>query len=64
MPYAICPGCDEDVYVSNRPRFGAIIACPGCDAKLEVVSVNPVELDWHLEDDEDFDDDDDDYDDD
>ncbi len=52
MPMAICPSCDEDVRIMGRPRLGQIISCPRCGSKLEVVSVNPVELDWAFEDDE------------
>ena len=57
MPYAICPGCDEEIYVA-RPRKGAQLTCNACNADLEVVETNPVELDWVYEDDDEWDDDD------
>ena len=52
MPYAICPGCDADVYVSGKPTLGRQTRCPECDAVLAVVSENPLELDWTEEEDE------------
>jgi lysine biosynthesis protein LysW len=52
MPYATCPGCNDDIYLSKRPRLGEVIYCPSCAAELEVISLTPLELDWHLEEDE------------
>jgi hypothetical protein len=40
--------------------MGQEVACPHCDAELEVIETDPVELDWIYEDDVDEDDDDDD----
>ena len=70
MPRAICPDCDEEVIFATKPRLGQIVYCQACDARLEVVEVDPLELDWALgaddeelldddEDDEYWDDDDD-----
>jgi hypothetical protein len=54
MPYAVCPGCDENVYISSRVKVSAIVHCSHCDSDLEVISIDPYELDWpYLEDDED-----------
>ncbi len=50
MPYAMCPSCDDDIYLPRSPRLGEIVACPNCGARLEVVDVNPLELDWPLDD--------------
>jgi hypothetical protein len=46
MPYATCPGCDENIFVSARLREGDTVRCSHCDAELEVVSTSPLELDW------------------
>jgi len=40
--------------------MGSQVTCPECDAELEVVWLDPIELDWPF-DDEDYDDDDDYY---
>lgn len=72
MAVAVCPGCEEDVRLAGRLKLGQHVSCPSCGALLEVVSVNPVELDWAfdeesdedaIEDDEDDEDEDDDGDD-
>ena len=62
MPRAICPDCDEDVVFATRPRLGQVVYCSSCDARLEVVEVDPLELDWALDaEDDDLDDKDDEY---
>jgi len=62
MPYAVCPGCDENVYVSGTPRKGQKVYCNECESDLVVVDTDPLELDWPYEDedDEDYEDEDDD----
>lgn len=52
MPYAICPECDEDIYIRHMPKLGDIVYCPSCETRLEVVNLNPLELDWPWEEDE------------
>lgn len=52
MATAICPGCDGEVYVPRSKR-GQRVTCPECGAELEVVSAQPLELDWVREDEED-----------
>jgi hypothetical protein len=41
------------------PDTGDIVTCPTCDSRFEVVGVNPLELDWPWDDDEDLDGDED-----
>ncbi len=52
MPLAICPACDEDVRIGGRARIGQTMTCVHCGARLEVVEVEPIELDWAYDDDE------------
>lgn len=67
MASAFCPECDAQINVGKTPSEGQFIVCPRCRAELEIVGLDPVELDWVLEDeeyyDDEFEDDDDDYDD-
>jgi len=51
MPTAICPECDEEVYVDADSEQGDIISCDECGSRLEVVGLDPVELDLRAEDD-------------
>jgi alpha-aminoadipate carrier protein LysW len=45
MPRALCPDCDEEI-VLNRVIVGQTVTCPHCDADLQVINVDPLELDW------------------
>jgi len=51
---AYCPECDSKISIKS-PKLGKIIACRACDTKLEVVDLNPLELDWAFEDSDDMD---------
>lgn len=57
-----CPEC-EAVIDEEFEDIGEIISCPGCGVELEVISIDPVEYDLALIDDEEEDDDEFDYDD-
>ena len=60
---AICPSCGEWATLTDHPKIGQKITCTECEADLEVIEVDPVELDWtYLEDEvdgEDWEDDED-----
>ena len=59
MAMATCIECDEEIEINGRPRLAQKVICPNCSAALEVASLNPLELDWAYEDDDDDWDDDD-----
>ena len=67
MPTAVCPECEEDVYVDPETEQGEIVSCDECGSELEIVGLDPIELDPYDgsdkfdDDDDDFDDDDDDF---
>lgn len=42
---ANCPDCDAKLVV-NVVRLGQKLTCPYCDTELEVIGVDPLELDW------------------
>lgn len=54
---AVCPDCGEAVTLRGSVRLGQEVVCPHCDAELEVVETEPLELDWAY-DDYDYDDED------
>ena len=45
-----CPECDELIEVRSNIKWGERVTCRHCDTELEVISTNPVELDWVFED--------------
>lgn len=53
MPTTACPECSEDVYVDADSEQGDIIACDECGTELEVVGLDPIELDIHEDGDKD-----------
>lgn len=47
-----CPNCDTIIKV-EKPREGTVIVCPGCGVEMEIVNVDPFEVefteDWQNE---------------
>lgn len=61
MPTTACPECSEDVYVDADSEQGDTVTCDECGTDLEIVGLDPIELDIHEEDADDFKDDADEY---
>jgi alpha-aminoadipate carrier protein LysW len=56
MPTTACPECSEDVFVDADSEQGDIVSCDECGTDLEIVGLDPIELDIHDESDtDDFD---------
>ena len=49
MAKTYCPDCDAVISVGN-PREGAMIKCPECGVDLEIIAVDPFEVDFPLDD--------------
>ena len=45
MPTGTCPECEADVHVDTDADKGEIVDCEECGIQLEVVGLDPVELD-------------------
>lgn len=45
MPTTVCPECEEKVFVDAESEQGDVVSCEECGADLEVVGLDPVELD-------------------
>ena len=45
MPIGTCPECDADVPVDDDIDKGDNVECPDCGSLLEVVGLDPIELD-------------------
>jgi len=41
-----CMDCNHPIKLESRPKVGDTITCSGCGAELEIINVEPVELDW------------------
>lgn len=50
--YASCPSCGSNLSVGTTPRMGQRFSCTACGGVSEVVWLNPVELDWPLDEDD------------
>ena len=45
MPTGTCPECEADVHVDTDADKGEMVDCEECGIQLEVVGLDPVELD-------------------
>ena len=61
MPTTACPECSEDVYVDADSEQGDVVSCDECGTDLEIVGLDPIELDIHEGDKDDFKEDGDEY---
>jgi alpha-aminoadipate carrier protein LysW len=63
VPTGTCPDCEADVHVDTDADKGDITTCDECGTQLEVVGLDPVELDIveDLDDDDAGEDEDEDY---
>lgn len=53
-PTTTCPECDADVPVPADAMENELIACPDCGAELEIISLDPLEVDLAPEVEEDW----------
>ena len=51
MVNADCPSCGTKVIIGSHPRMGQRFTCRSCNTEVEVVWLDPVELDWPYDDD-------------
>ncbi|MDY7079136.1 MAG: lysine biosynthesis protein LysW [Chloroflexota bacterium] len=49
MAKTYCPECSVTISMDN-PREGAMIVCPECRTELEIISNEPFEVDYPLDD--------------
>ena len=55
MQKAECPQCEKEVSVGSHLTIGKVVRCDGCGAELEIVWLDPIELDCPFIEDDDFD---------
>jgi lysine biosynthesis protein LysW len=49
---AQCPECENPIQLSKNVKLGTLTTCPECDCLLEVISLNPLDLDYAFGDEE------------
>ena len=52
MNTAYCPICEERILLGKKISILDRVCCPTCEALLEVLNTNPIEIDWIYFDDE------------
>ncbi len=45
MPTTVCPKCKDKVFVDATNELGNVISCEECETDLELVGLDPIELD-------------------
>ena len=50
MPIGACPECEAEVHVDTDADKGDTVTCDECGTELEIVGLDPVELDIAEED--------------
>ncbi|MBZ0277182.1 MAG: lysine biosynthesis protein LysW [Anaerolineae bacterium] len=53
-PTVECPECAADVTVPADAMANEILSCPECGTELEIISLNPLEVDYAPEVEEDW----------
>ncbi len=46
MTTAFCLDCDRIIDLGATPAQGQRIRCPACEVVLEIINLEPLELDW------------------
>jgi len=41
----LCPECDGDIAIPGDAMRNELISCPECGTELEIISLDPLELD-------------------
>lgn len=54
MSQPICPECEAEMIIPGDAMENELIACPDCGTELEIISLDPLELDLAPEVEEDW----------
>lgn len=46
MVTVFCIDCEQAINLESKPVQGGMIFCSGCGTELEVINLEPTELDW------------------
>lgn len=45
----LCPNCDARFQLDEEVRLWSRVTCPECGADLEVIELDPLELDFYMD---------------
>jgi alpha-aminoadipate/glutamate carrier protein LysW len=54
MTNPTCPSCEAEIQIPANAMQNELLACPDCGSELEIISLDPVELDFAPEVEEDW----------
>lgn len=46
MSAAFCLDCEHEIDLGSHLKIGQIVRCPTCQLKMEIVKLDPPQLDW------------------
>ena len=46
MVTVFCIECENAINLESQPEKGEILSCSSCGTELEVINLEPTELDW------------------
>ena len=49
MNEAACPSCGASISIKGTPKIGMHVTCRSCDSEVEVVWLDPLELDFPMD---------------
>jgi lysine biosynthesis protein LysW len=58
MTFIECISCGTEIQFSNQPSIGDLVTCSECKSELEIVWLDPLELDWPFDEEDYYDNDD------
>lgn len=44
-----CLECERELDLGNQPQIGQRVKCEYCEVQLEIINIEPLELDWIYE---------------
>ncbi len=44
-----CLECEREIDLGHQPQIGQRVKCEHCEVQLEIINVEPLELDWIYE---------------
>jgi hypothetical protein len=46
MSTIFCLDCEREIDLGPSPTIGQRLVCPNCEVAMEIINLDPLELDW------------------